>query len=187
MCVLCGPGRAQAVIDHTITHPFALEPESDHLCSECGEHLSVHPDKMEFLAKRQMDVIIEHGHQIMNIFGDEDPDFSYTVGRTVKDRPELVITGDLHPDQRATILNEVAAWDDEHPLEPGLIQPDGFGVALKIVAVDPSEAEMNIAVANFGDDVVALQVIWPDDQSRFPGDPGYAYGDAFQPVFGALP
>lgn len=180
MCVLCGPGRAQAIIDHTIDHPFTLEPGSDYACSECHQHVSVHPDKMEFLAKHRMDTIIRSGHQIMNIFGGDGPAFSYTVGRVVKDQPELLITGDLPDVVRAGILNVAAERDD---LKPGLTNEIIDDFPVKIVEVlDPRKAGM-FAALELGD-ITALQIIWPDAAGRFPGDAGYEYGDEAQPVYG---
>lgn len=185
MCVLCGPDGAAAVVDHSITHPFDLEPETDYRCSECGGHVSAHPDKLEFLAKHQMDTIIRKGHQIMSIFGDEpEANFSYTVGRTVKDRPELLCTADMHPDQRGSLLNALAEWDDENPLVPGRLEGP-FLCPILIVKIDPDEGKMFAATSSFGDDVVAYQVVFPDEEDRFPHEPGYDF--VSQPVYGELP
>lgn len=49
MCAICDP----MIVDQRIQHPFVLEPDTNMECATCGRHMSVHPDKMEFLAKRQ--------------------------------------------------------------------------------------------------------------------------------------
>lgn len=188
MCDLCGPNRSAAVVDHGISHPFELKPETDNLCTHCEGHLSVHPDKMEYLAKKQMDDIIRVGHEVIGVFSAEPggPNFAYSMGRTVRERPELLVTGKLPLEQLQMIINTAAAWDAEHPLEPGDLPPETMmGCAMRIVEVpDLEAAEMNGVLANFGTlEPRALQVIWPDAQGYFPGDPDFAYGDDAQPVF----
>ena len=184
MCVLCGPDGAQSGVDHSIDHPFELKPEPDFKCSTCGEHVSVHPDKMEFLKKHEMDGIIRRGHVVRFIM--DDPAFAYSIGRTVKDRPELLVTGSLHPDTLQYIINRVAELDDATPLSAGMDLDEVLeGYKVRLVRVgDLEEAQMFGVSRQFGtDDTSALQILWPDSEGRFPGEEGYEYGDA-QPVFG---
>jgi hypothetical protein len=184
MCVLCGPDRAEAVVDHSIDHPFKLKPETDYECAECGQHVSVHPDKLDFLAKQSMESIIEHGHQVRVIFASEErPDFAYSIGRTLKERPELFVIGPMDPNMLGYIVNRVAELDDESPLSAGMELDtvlDGFKVRLSPVR-DLEEAQMFGVTTHFSD-ATALQILWPDIEGNFPGEPGYD-ADYVQPVF----
>lgn len=188
MCFNCGPDASDTVIDHSITHPFELTPNTDYECQTCGQHVSAHPDKMDFLAKHTMETIIQKGHQVMVIFGNDpvaEPGFFYTVGRTVKDRPELLLTGSLPAEVGSYILNRVADLDDESPISAGQELDEVLdGYPVRVVQVrDLKEAAMYRVVDNFGtDDTTALQILWPDAEGRFPGEQGYIYGDA-QPVY----
>lgn len=186
MCVECGgTGRpGDEVIDETIEHPFELKPETDHLCLTCDRHISVHPDKYDYLSKKTMDDIIAHGHQVRWVFG-EGPDFGYTIGRSVKDRPELLITGPLDPRVGQWVLNEAAAMDEKEPLYAGQEIPANELLnehPVRIVEVKDLEAAEMFGVTEHFSDATALQIIWPDMEGRFPGDEGFAFADA-QPVF----
>lgn len=151
-------------------------------------------DEDQGLTKTSMETIIEHGHQVIGVFapgdetGDEDDfvPFSYTVGRSMKDRPELLITGPLPIGMQGVILNDLAAYDDEHLLRPGTdLAPNTIlrGMPVRIVAADPVAAEMNQALHLFGDDITALQMLWPDKHGRLPGDPGFEIPEGVQPTF----
>lgn len=149
-------------------------------CSECGDHVSSHADKMNALEKKMMDDIIEFGHQVIFVFptpNDPGHTFWYSVGRTVKDRPELLITGPLNQQVGQWMINEAAKIDDEYPLQAGQEIPAGAlldGYPVRVVKAEPTDAEMFSATSAFGeDDVTALQLVWPDKQGNFPGDPDY--------------
>lgn len=133
-------------------------------------------------------IIMQHGHQVIGVFpADEDdpPPFAYTVGRTAKGRPELLITGPLPPPVAGAILNDAAARDDESPLEPGqavggLLQG---GYVLQVVEADPLAGEMYQALAFYdGQDVRALQLVWPDQDGLFPWDAGFGFEPWVQPI-----
>lgn len=185
MCDMCGGDPGAQVIDHSIDHPFELEPDTDLDCKTCGQHISRHPDKMDYLAKREMEMIIKHGHEVRYIFDHEgqDPAFSYSIGRSVRDRPELLITGSLPPVMHQYIVNRVAELDDATPFSGGEELEevlDGYPVRLVKVR-DLEEAEMYGVTNNFGtDDTWALQILWPDEEGRFPGDPQFTFN---QPVY----
>lgn len=177
MCDICGPDRSSQVVDHSITHPFKLESGTDNRCASCGEHLSVHPDKMEYLRQKEMDSILDHGHQVRMIF-DPDEDtlpFAYTMGRALHGKPELYMIGPIDPRQQATVLNEVAAQVeslyDGQVLEAGAVE--GVDCALRIFTVPDLEAvEMNGVVNKFPG-ASAFQVVFPDPAGLFPGEAGF--------------
>jgi hypothetical protein len=50
MCAICNP----LVTDERIQHPFIPKVEANMECATCGRHVSVHPDKIEALAKRRV-------------------------------------------------------------------------------------------------------------------------------------
>lgn len=141
------------------------------------------------LSKRAMDTIIKHGHTVNYIFPTpENPGtpFGYTVGRTLKGRPELFIVGPLPPEVMQGILNTAAKADDEDPLRAGEERHDilvGYGA--RIIEADPEAAQMNQALSFFGDDVTALQILWPDAEGFFPGDEPYAeaHDPGMQPTY----
>lgn len=188
MCTKCGNGSgdSDAVTDHSIDHQFELEPDTDYLCT-CGRHVSAHPDKFEFLKKHEMDTIIKNGHQVRYIMADDDHEsFAYSVGRTVRDRPELLVTGPLDPQTLMVMINEAAAYDDQHGLEPGEYPAATLlACPIRVVTVPDLEVAQMYGVTNqFGtDDTSALQIVWPDAQDRWPDNPEFEYGDV-QRVFG---
>ena len=140
---------------------------------------------MEAVHKKLMDTIIERGHAVASIHGSEDgPPFSYTVGRTLKGRPELFITGPIDARIQMAILNDAVRVDEETPLKPGQ-ERDGLlqRFSTRIVEIDPQAASMFVARNFFGDDVRALQIVWPDPDGRFPGDPRFSFPADHQPVF----
>ena len=160
---------------------------------ECGAHVSEHVDKLDAIAKRTMENIIKYGHEVRFIFPtDEDPDgcqFWYSVGRSLKYQPEFLITGPLGPTVGQWIVNQAAKLYDEAPFAAGDELPadtllDGFPVRI-IKVTDPEEAEMFGATEHFSD-VTALQIVWPDANGKFPGEPGYKYDDDVQPLYGRL-
>lgn len=188
MCILCGGDPSDQATDHTITHPFDSNPDERFECLTCERHISEHPDKIEVLAKMEMETIIEHGHEVRVIFPDEPGPgmFAYSVGRSVKDRPELLVTGNLPPEVLGHIINRVAEIDDETPLVAGVDLDevlDGFRVRLVEVR-DMDEAEMFGVTTHFGtEETSALQILWPDADGRFPGEEGFGYTPEQQPVY----
>lgn len=165
------------------------EHNEEHRCEMCSGK------SFNEVEKDMMDRIIKHGHQVTIVFptkesiadGSMDYAFAYTIGRTMKDRPELLVTGSLPPEALGMILNETARVDDERPISAGDSVDEVLdGYPVRIVRVtDPKTAGMTMALHYMGDDIDALQVLWPDSAGRFPGEPGFVYGDDAEPVFGA--
>lgn len=138
------------------------------------------------------DIIRDHGHQIISVFGTEDhpePGFAYTVGRCLRGRPELVITGNLSPAAQGHLLNYLAGLekfsDSFSLLELADDQPQeviGLTAPIRLRRVDLRTAKMfaitQLSAVDGGPDPVCLQVIWPDPDGNWPDDPesGYFYG-----------
>lgn len=108
--------------------------------------------------------------------------YSYTIGRTLKGRPELLISG-LPSDISAEYLANAVALDDVVPFGWGEPRRYVFGEQMAFpVEIDPWSAQMFTAIASFGQ-ITALQLLWPDDAGAFPGDPDYVHDASIQRVF----
>lgn len=170
------------------------------MCSVCGndetndkyESEPGTPERMEEVRKEQLATIMERGHQIIGIIGTEVAWF-YTVGRAAFDqaRPELLLTGNLPQQAAMHILNDLADQDAEGKInlialaEAGVpTRVENFDCDLKFTVVDPDVCEMYqaINIAGGADNMTAVQVIWPDEEGRWPDDPDFAYGPDAEPV-----
>lgn len=170
------------------------------MCSVCGndetndqyESEPGTPERVEEIRQQQLATIMEVGHQIIGII-DTDPGWFYTVGRAVFDqaRPELLLTGNLPQRAAMGILNDLAAQDTEGKIdlvalaEAGVpTRVENFDCDLKFVVVDPDVCEMYQAInlAGGADKMTAIQVVWPDDEGRWPDNPDFAYGPTAEPV-----
>ena len=122
-------------------------------------------------------VIDGAGHIVMGI--QADPPFAYTAGLWEKGMPELIMFGLSGPTSMA-ILNRVV----DHIKTNGMIQDgdlldDIATMPTKIGAVHDRHVVEHFKVAFERIERVkaevaapyALQIIWPDTQGRFPGDP----------------
>jgi len=112
------------------------------------------------------------------------PPWSYTVGLTMFDEPELVVTG-LPASRASALLHRVA----KHPL-PGDLPRRGQqlklidGPLMQIVEVAEPTAHLVIAVELFGPRIRALQLVHADDRGHWPWEPGYRGVRGGQPVLG---
>lgn len=143
------------------------------------------------LDQKTIDTILEYGHQVIYVSprqGEEGTPFAYTVGRAIKDQPELLMTGSIAPGVMGQILNDAVRMHDEgtHVLCDGYEYPPHTlfqnGFKARVVAVDPRASEMFQAINIMGDDVEALQIVWPDIHGCFPDEPGYSLPAEAQPI-----
>jgi hypothetical protein len=81
--------------------------------------------------------------------------------------------------------NKVAKYlvDGGKPI-PGELISIGGGPLLEVVQVQQPDAHMDVAVAIYGTDLRALQLVWPDDRGHRPWDPAFFNEYARQPVLG---
>ena len=146
----------------------------------------------------QRKYVEKFGQGIIGVFAaEDDPNkdgfvpFMYTVGRSERGKPDLVIYGPLRPEHAGTILNMVDEFDKHTPVKAGdrlgglIGTADGTPYDLTLIDVDPEECEMNVALAMY-DDVTAMQVVWPDDDNKFPWE-GWKIPDEEQPLHGEIP
>jgi hypothetical protein len=147
---------------------------------------------MEDYLHRVAAIVREHGWAVQGVHGGaESPPFAYTVGLTNFDRhPELVIFG-VPQDTAAAILNELSGrvragerFTAGQRLE-GLVETDSPMVLLAVA--DPA-SHLAVARRLLGEELTALQVVWPDPAGRFPWEP--AHDPRFlvmQPLLGPEP
>lgn len=156
------------------------------MCDVCGndqDYLTEAgtPERVAEVQERQRAMVLQHGHQVMGIFGDGPGErFYYTVGRALFEKADLLLTGPL-PDRVAmNVLNSAARMIDEGEL---LLPTDGYATIppdtllanheCRIQACDPQDAEMFQAINMGGGRIEAYQIIWPDTDGHFPDDPEY--------------
>jgi hypothetical protein len=135
-------------------------------------------------------LVRRYGWAIQYVEGDRyRAPWAYTVGLTACGLPELVVTG-LSSKRVAPLLNGLGAHLlHEEPPEPGeQLALSGLPMT-EIVRVSTPDAHLGVAVALFGPDIRALQLVWRDDRGKWPWDKGFRSGRWPQPVLGprALP
>jgi hypothetical protein len=145
-----------------------------------------------FLSKVR-DGLLEHGLMIISrACANPMHRFTYTVGLTAHDHPELLIVGVCGEDAQV-ILNDLGRQVIAgHRFTAGETC-DGLligGYSLAVIGpVDPDGDErypIAAARAVFSDAGPPFQVVMPDDQYRFPWHPGYDM-DLAQPLLGPAP
>ncbi|RSM49566.1 DUF4262 domain-containing protein [Amycolatopsis balhimycina DSM 5908] len=112
------------------------------------------------------------------------PPWAYTIGLSGFGLPELVVTG-LPMRVAGDLLNGMA----EHalhasPPSPGERIPLRGGPLVEVVALAEPSAHLVFAVALFGPEIRALQLVHADDQGRWPWSPDFRDGEGGQPVLG---
>ncbi|OHV05725.1 DUF4262 domain-containing protein [Mycobacterium talmoniae] len=115
---------------------------------------------------------------------DERTPYAYTVGLHEHGLPELLVTG-LAPQPTALLLNNLAAYlmEGGKPI-PGELIATPDGPPLEVVQVEHPDAHMNVAVAFYGPDLRALQLVWADERGHQPWCPEFSGGRVRQPVLG---
>ncbi len=112
------------------------------------------------------------------------PPWSYTVGLTEYELPELVVTG-MGVTRAPDLLNDVA----EHavhagPLRHGEQIPLDGGPQIEVVRVTEPSAHLLTAVEFYGAGLQAVQLVHADDRGRWPWEVGYRGVRGGQPVLG---
>lgn len=131
-----------------------------------------------------------HGHAVMGVFESDEgePPYAYTVGLSLKDEHgyELVVSG-LSQDTMGAILNDLARYLKSLYTSTGTRPTEGMlvdrilarGYRVRLHAADP-DGPFDFAERLTQTRAPMWQVVWPDKEHRFPGEPGYALGDAQQ-------
>ncbi|MFF4940766.1 DUF4262 domain-containing protein [Micromonospora sp. NPDC000729] len=116
--------------------------------------------------------------------------FAYTVGLTAHDYPELITAG-LPPEVAHSLLNDLArrVYDKAERFTHGQRLSDVIAGYDAIIIDGPPTDELlpGLAISRYGRDQVRLQqMVWPDQQGRFPWDNGYHFDPRTQPLIGRL-
>lgn len=112
--------------------------------------------------------------------GDDVP-FAYTVGMIPAGLPELVLSG-LPMEVLHELINIAADAHLGQELTAGGTAEGLASVPLRVIACDPG-APVGVARALYGPAVTAVQLVWPDRDGAFPGEPGWRTA-ARQDLFG---
>ena len=127
------------------------------MCWQCetrDDDIAEHLDEIR-------DAVREHGWVIKCVDDTKRP-YAYTTGLHQFGWPELIATGVTT--ERALVLLDhfVGEVKTGGPLRPGA-HLDFLGVAaIEIVEVDQPDAHLGLAVALFGTDIRAVQLVWTD-------------------------
>lgn len=121
--------------------------------------------------------IAEHEWAVQGVLADDKP-FSYTVGMTPHNRPELVVVGLPHR-MAQEILNRSAVRHMSSEILPGQTVDIDFSVQFR-VALAPTDAPdrpLGVARRLYGPDKVrAIQLLWPNAAGAYPGEEGWGMG-----------
>lgn len=134
------------------------------------------------LQQEQHRAILDHGWTIVAVFPNEGSDqvehFAYTIGRHFQGHPELILTG---MSQSAEPMFEVICglWDDITPrlgvsFTIGVGADDDGRFVLAPVPDEERRRRMTMTRSMVGEDFEAWQMIWQDDDGRWPWDEGHA-------------
>jgi uncharacterized protein DUF4262 len=129
--------------------------------------------------------IAEHGWMVQGVFPTaesvargETLTFAYTAGLTARGLPEMILVG-LPLDGAADLLNDAAKIAVERGAVEFDADVDGIIAGFPVRFTAATTAPLSVARSLYGSRVRAVQMLWPDDQGRFPGDPAYdaVYGN----------
>jgi hypothetical protein len=112
------------------------------------------------------------------------PPYSYTVGLTALNRPELVITG-LSKERAADVLIAVGEQvvDAAAPTVGARTRLPGRRPG-EIVRVAEPGVHLGVAADLFGERLTAIQLVYADVRGRWPWDKNFRNGRGGQPVLG---
>jgi Domain of unknown function (DUF4262) len=127
--------------------------------------------------------ILRKGWAVQYVESPQMP-FAYTVGLSDYDVPELLMTN-VSPQRAARLLSGSA----EHVLRGAqLTAGQQFtlcgGPMLEVVEVEHPDAHMGCAIALYGRDIRALQLVWADGRGRWPWAADFCDRESRQPVLG---
>jgi hypothetical protein len=150
------------------------------MCRHCDD-----PDRSGYLA-RLREGVADKGWLVQGVEGSGSyPPWAYTIGLSGYGLPELVVTG-LPALAAAELLNDLALHAlHASPPAPGERIPLRGGPLIEVVPLAEPSAHLVFAVALYGPEIRALQLVHADRQGRFPWSPDYRDGRAGQPVLGA--
>jgi len=152
------------------------------MCWVCEHPESTKQERLEYLRG----VLDQHRWVVIGVHEERHrPPYSYTLGLTNRELPELVITG--LPHKRAAEVLTPAAWDllGGGTLAPGNRIRTVDGLLAEVVKVAEPGAHLDVAADLYGQQLAALQLVYTDQRGRWPWDRKFRDGQGGQPVLGA--
>lgn len=157
------------------------------------EHEGPTRRQLDDYLERVAEIIEKHGWFLQGVFpraGEWGPVFVYTIGLTEFDHPEIIVFG-LGYEIAPRILNDLGErvrggekFETGKPYDD--ILADYSCVFIEVANPDTAE-EITQARNIYGPDIAALQLVWPDQDGRFPGEEGYSVDPRTQPLLGQAP
>jgi Domain of unknown function (DUF4262) len=151
------------------------------MCWQC-DHPSDTPAEEDLDGLRAS--VREHGWAIKYVEDDRHP-YAYTIGLHELGLPELVTTGVTLERALALLeyfIEEVLAKGAPRPGDRIVLSDNAM---IEAVQVDHPEVHLGLAVALFGPELRAVQLVWTDMCGRWPWDAGFDFDGLIQPVLGA--
>jgi hypothetical protein len=135
-------------------------------------------------------LIRKHGWAVRNVMPgptEDEIQFSYTIGLTALDHPEVIILGMPHQSTHEflNLIGDAVSRGTryEHGTLTGEFTDDDTPIAF----IRAEDTERLTAVDEIYGRVSALQMIWPDSAGRLPWQDGYRNPAAVQPLLGPRP
>lgn len=131
---------------------------------------------------RVRELVGKDGWMVQGVFPTEPGDvwLAYTVGLTDAGLPELFMAG-LSGGQLHGLLNALAARHIAREIVAGATVRGVGSVPLRVIGAP--RAPIGFARQLYGVRASAVQVVWPDDEGRWPGTPRWR-ANPVQPLFG---
>jgi hypothetical protein len=151
------------------------------MCWQCDNPDLTQADYLRLLRSG----VADHGWLVQGVESDHPhPPWAYTIGLSAFGLPELVATG-LELRAAGDLLNGVAAHAvHAEPPEPGERIPLRGGPEIEIVPLTAPEVHLVFAVALYGPEIRALQLVHADERGRWPWSADFRDGRGGQPVLG---
>lgn len=149
------------------------------MCRQCED-----PDRPGYL-DRLREGVADQGWLVQGVDASGSyPPWAYTIGLSECGLPELVVTG-LPVLVAANLLNDLASHSlHDSPPTPGERIPLRGGRLIEAVPLAEPSVHLVFAVALYGPEIRALQLVHADSQGSFPWSPSYRGGRGGQPVLG---
>ena len=176
------PGLVQPTPPREPCRCPACAPPPPCNCWACEDERLGIPYDPERGWQRLTDIIEETGMAIQYVSGGPGQlSWAYTIGRLRRQRPELIAVG-LAPGSVAQLFDEIEeTWDQLTIPDDGICcvpgkpshrfalmpVPDSLWFGDYLLGAFRDATEQNLL-----DSRAALQVLWPDNDGRFPWDPG---------------
>jgi hypothetical protein len=127
--------------------------------------------------------IAKHGWTHIGVFNTEEtpadefgPPFTYSVGLTERGMPEIVILG-LPPKMAMGLINDTVHMWTEEGVSAFNVPVQGIlkGMPVMYLEVEPEKESWYFSATRrfYGDRVKPVQMIWPDEDGRFPWQEGF--------------